>query len=72
MGLAGFARAMLSLRNPRLPELPPVEVEALADTGSTFLCIPARVVPQLRLDTYDHKEATIADGTHRLVPYVGS
>ena len=62
---------MLTLRNPRYPELTPVEAEALVDTGSVHLCIPEHVALQLRLDTYDHKEVTIADGSRRLVPYVG-
>ena len=62
---------MLTLRNPRYPDLPPVEVEALADTGATFLCVPAAVAEALRLETYEHREATIADGSRRRVPYVG-
>lgn len=67
----GLCFVMLTLRNPRYPELPSVEVEALADTGSTFLCVPSHIAEQLRLETYDHKEATIADGSRRLVPYMG-
>ena len=67
----GLSSAMLTLRNPRYPELPAVEVEALADSGSTFLCVPAQVAEQLQLEVYDHKEATIADGSRRMVPYVG-
>ena len=43
----------------------------MVDTGSTFLCLPAEIARQLRLDVYDQKEATIADGSRRLVPYVG-
>lgn len=62
---------MLTLRNPRYPELPPVEVEALADTGPTFLCMPVAVAEALRLEIYEHREATIADGSRRRVPYVG-
>ena len=62
---------MLTLRNPRYPDLPPVEAEALADTGATFLCVPAAVAEVLRLETYEHREATIADGSRRRVPYVG-
>ena len=61
----GLAFAMLTLRNPRYPELPPVEVEALADTGSTFLCVPAAVAEALRLETYATKtrpSLTAADG----------
>ena len=40
-------------------------------TGSTFLCVPAAVAEALRLETYDHKAATIADGSRRRVPYMG-
>ncbi len=62
---------MLTLRNPRYPDLPAIEVEALADTGATFLCVPIEVAAALRLETYDYKETTIADGSRRRVPYVG-
>jgi clan AA aspartic protease len=62
---------MLTLRNPRFPDQEPVEVEALADTGSVHLCIPHHIAIQLRLEEYDQKEATLADGSKRLVPYVG-
>ena len=67
----GLIFAMLSLRNPRLPELPAVEAEALANTGSVFLCVPAAVAEALHLETFEHREATIADGSRRRVPYVG-
>jgi hypothetical protein len=36
----GLVNAKIQLRNPRIPELAPVEVEALADTGAVHLCIP--------------------------------
>ena len=62
---------MLTLRNSRYPDLSAVEAEALADTGATFLCIPMAVAEALQLETHDHKEATIADGSKRRVPYVG-
>lgn len=68
----GHAFAMLTLRNPRYPELPAVEVEALADTGATFLCVPAAVAEALRLKAVsDRKEAVLADGRRQSVPYVG-
>jgi len=35
------------------------------------MCIPEHVAIQLRLEKYDEKEVTIADGSKRLVPYVG-
>jgi clan AA aspartic protease len=46
-------------------------VSALADTGALHLCIPSHVALQLGLETVDHKEATLADGSKTLVPYVG-
>src|SRR5215510_9918521 len=59
------------LQNPRKPDLQPVEVDALAGTGSVHLCIPAHVQVQLGLDEVEKKEATLADGSRKLVPYVG-
>ena len=47
--LMGLTNARIRLRNPILPELNPVEVDALADTGSVHLCIPAHIQIQLRL-----------------------
>ena len=48
-----------------------MNVEALADTGSVHLCVPEHVAIQLRLEEYDRKEVTIADGSKRIVPYMG-
>src|SRR5439155_24951040 len=66
-----LATAKLALKNPRRPDLQPVEVDALADSGSVHLCIPAHVQIQLGLQEIDRKEATLADGSRKLVPYVG-
>ncbi len=54
-----------------MPELAPVEVDALADSGSVHLCIPEHIRIQLELEEIDQKEATLADDTRKLVPYVG-
>jgi clan AA aspartic protease len=62
---------MLSLRNPSYPEKEAIEVEALADTGALFLIIPEHVRLQLNLETLLDKEVTLADGSRRMVPYVG-
>ena len=62
---------MLSLRNPRYPELTPIETQALADTGAVHLCVPEHVALQLRLEEYDRKEVVIADGPRRVAPYMG-
>lgn len=67
----GLTYAKLILKNPRRPDLQPVEVEALADTGSVHLCLPAHVQIQLGLEEIDRKEATFADGSRKLAPYVG-
>jgi len=67
----GLANAFIALRNPRKPELVPVEADALADSGSVHLCIPEHVRIQLELEEIDEKEVTLADGTRKLVPYVG-
>jgi clan AA aspartic protease len=67
----GLVSARIVLRNPRRPELAPVEVDALADSGSVHLCIPDHIRIQLELDEIDKKEATLADDSRKLVPYVG-
>ena len=67
----GLVNRNLILRNPRLPDLEPVDVVALADSGATHLCIPEHVQVQLRLEQIDSKEVTLADGSKKLVPYVG-
>ena len=67
----GLVNSKVSLKNPRLPELAPVEVLALADSGAVHLCIPEHVQIQLKLEAIDNKEVTLADGSKKLVPYVG-
>jgi clan AA aspartic protease len=67
----GLVTAMLRISNPRLPRLQAVELEALADTGAVYLIIPEHVRLQLRLEAIDTKEVTLADGSRRVVPYVG-
>jgi clan AA aspartic protease len=67
----GLTNGKLVLKNPRVPELQPMEVEALADSGSVFLCIPSHVQIQLGLEENGKKEVTLADGTKKFVPYAG-
>lgn len=67
----GLSAAKLRLKNPRLPDLQAVEVEALADTGALHLCIPEHIALQLKLEEIEKKEVTLADASRRLVPYVG-
>jgi len=67
----GLVNADVTLRNPRKPDLSPVKVAALADSGSLHLCIPEHVRIQLELEEIDKKEATLADDSRKLLPYVG-
>jgi len=67
----GLVKAKLALRNARKPELQPVEVDALADSAAVHLCIPPHVQIQLGLEESTKKEVTLADGSRKLVPYVG-
>jgi len=67
----GLVNGKVLLKNPRLPELAPVDVVALADSGAVHLCIPEHVQIQLKLEAIDNKEVTLADGSKKLVPYVG-
>ena len=66
-----LTNAKISLRNPRLPELESVEIDALADTGAVHMRIPPHIQLRLRLEETDKKEVTLADGSRKLVPYVG-
>lgn len=63
--------AEIQLSNPAKSELIPVKTRALVDTGALFLCIPAHVAIQLNLTEFEKREVTIADGSKKLVPYVG-
>ena len=67
----GMVNGELLLRNPRLPDLDPADVAALADSGALHLCIPEHIQIQLRLEAIDSKEVILADGSKKLVPYVG-
>jgi clan AA aspartic protease len=67
----GLVNTRIKLRNATNPKLEAVEVEALADSGAVHLCIPEHIRFQLQLDEQDKKEVTLADGSKRLVLYVG-
>lgn len=69
--MMGLANAKIQLKNPRKPELDGIEIDALADTGAVHLCIPEHTQIQLKLEEIDKKEVTLADGSQRMVAYVG-
>ena len=67
----GLVNAKVILKNPSKVGLESIEVDALADSGAVHLCIPEHIKIQLELDEIDKKEVTLADGSKKLVPYVG-
>jgi clan AA aspartic protease len=69
--LMGLIRGTFSLSNPTRPDLVPLEVSALVDTGAVHLCIPEHLAIQLSLSELERREVVLADGHRRTVPYVG-
>ena len=67
----GTIHAKIKLDNPKHANLKPIELNALVDTGSLFLCLPEEVRLQLQLEATSEKEVTTADGKRCLCPYVG-
>ena len=52
----GLIHTEITLRNPRYPELLPMKVNALVDTGAVTLRIPEHVALQLKLDELEKRE----------------
>ena len=67
----GLVYSNITLSNPVLSGINPIEVKSLVDTGATYLCIPQHVANQLELVELQKREVTLADGSSSLVPYVG-
>ena len=67
----GLTYSTIKLSNPRQPDLQPIELSSLVDTGALMLCIPQAVAFQLGLEELDKRPVTIADGSSHQVPYVG-
>ena len=66
----GLTNSLIVLSNPRKPELQPIEVIALADTGAVHMCIPKHVAIQLAFEESELREVTLADGNKKTIPYV--
>ena len=64
----GLVNGTIRLTNPRQPDLDPVEVVAMADSGALHLCIPEHIQIQLQLEAIDSKEVALADGSRKMVP----
>jgi clan AA aspartic protease len=67
----GTIRAEVDLSNPTKPELKPLKVNALVDTGAMTICIPEHVATQLQLREIEKREVRTADERTHVVPYVG-
>src|SRR5580658_528416 len=67
----GLIQTQVRLSNPVVPSLASLDCQALADTGAVHLCIPEHVAIQLQLQEIEKREVTLADGSKRLIPYVG-
>ncbi len=64
-------RGCVQLLTPSRPDLHPIEVSALADTGAVHLCIPEHLAIQLHVEPLEQREVVLADGRRRTVAYVG-
>jgi clan AA aspartic protease len=67
----GLVYASIKLSNPRKPDLKPLEVKALADTGALHLCISDIMANQLELEIADYRNIQTADEKIHNLPYVG-
>ena len=67
----GIITATVELSNPRQPQLRPLDVSGLVDTGAMTICIPEHIAVQLQLPEIEKREVTTADEHSHVVPYVG-
>jgi clan AA aspartic protease len=65
-----MVEADVELSNPSKPELKPLTVRAMVDTGAMTICIPQHVAVQLQLPEIEKREVTTADERSHVVPYV--
>ena len=57
----GLVYAKIKLSNPRKPELLPIEVTSLVDSGAIHLCISEAMAFQLELETQEFRNVQTAD-----------
>ena len=69
--MMGLITTKITLSNPLDTRLAPLEVDALVDTGALLLCIPEHVAVQLKLQSVQEREVSLADGQRQVCPYVG-
>jgi len=66
-----FIETTVTLSNPSNPNLAPMQVSALVDTGALHLCIPEHIALQLQLNELEKREVILADGKRQLCAYCG-
>jgi clan AA aspartic protease len=69
--IMGIVKTTIKLSNPRFQDILPIETECLVDTGALHLCITESQAIQLKLEEFEKRPVTIADGSTHQVPYVG-
>ncbi len=67
----GLTYATILMSNTRKPELKPLEVRCLADTGALMMNITETMVIQLQLHELERPSVTIADSSIRQAPFAG-
>ena len=67
----GLTYTSITLENPRRPDVAPVTVRALADTGALHLCVPRELQEHLGLEVGSRMETRLADGSARVADYAG-
>lgn len=67
----GLIFAEIQLTNLLDTSLQPFTAKALVDTGVLHLCIPEHIANQLKLKSLEEREVSLADGSKKLVKYVG-
>lgn len=67
----GLVYANIKMSNPRKPELKPLEVRSLVDTGAIHLCISEQMSTLLELEIADYRNVQTADEKIHSLPYVG-
>jgi len=66
----GLVYADIRLENLARPDLKPVPVRAMVDSGALTLCIPQEVARQLDLAVHDRRFVELADGSLQEVDIV--
>jgi clan AA aspartic protease len=66
----GLIETTVTLSNPSNPNLAPMQVSALVDTGALHLCIPEHIALQLQLNELEKREVILADVSDNYAPIV--